>query len=177
MPSPLSATRRSFAVRRISTRPAEAGTALAISLAAFGFGAAPALAATAAVSSTTLIVAGDAAHDVLTVSNPGAGTFVIDSAAPIEPLSPECAAQSANRVTCTSAAITRLSIRGDAGDDTITNDTGFRSNIQGGAGDDSLTGGSGDDSITGETGLDTADGRAGDDVLFMKGTLVDRVTC
>src|SRR5215218_9555086 len=125
------------------------GTALAVALAALGFGAAPALAATVTATPATVIVDGDARNDVITVTSPGAGTFVIDSAAAITAGSPQCVAQSASRVVCTAPGLSQLLVRGADGNDTITNDTAFPSNLQGQVGDDVITGGAGDDVING----------------------------
>lgn len=166
-------------MRRTSTRPVKTGTALAIMLAALGLGAAPALAATVGVSvpDRRLVLDGGPENDVLRITNPTGRTFVIDSAAPIGPTTAECTAVTPNQVSCTSPAIARLILNGNDGNDRITNDTGFASAINGGAGDDVLVGGSGADSITGGTGLDTVNGRGGNDDFFMQGTLVDTIIC
>ena len=164
-------------MRRTSSRPVKTATVVGLTLAAIGLAASPALAATVTTTPGTVIVEGGAENDVITVTSPGAGSFVVDSAAGITSGSPACVAQSATRATCTGPSLSLLLIRGNEGDDTITNDTAAPSNLQGMVGDDTLIGGSGDDSLNGGTGLDTVDGRGGNDQFFMKGVLVDRITC
>jgi Ca2+-binding RTX toxin-like protein len=61
-------------------------------------------------------------------------------------------------------ARTLLSVDGGAGDDTITGSDG-PDLILGGEGNDALNGGAGDDRIVGDRGTDTMNGGAGDDTL------------
>jgi len=73
---------------------------------------------------------------------------------------------------------TDITIKGGAGDDTLTGDDDTNDTIHGGAGDDVITAGNGtnvlagdagDDSLTGGTGSDTMDGGAGADTLVYSG--------
>ncbi len=61
--------------------------------------------------------------------------------------------------------VTSLQVSGDSGNDKITNATTIPSVINGGDGDDSLTGGSARDQIYGGLGNDTLTGGDGDDSL------------
>jgi len=73
---------------------------------------------------------------------------------------------------------TDITIKGGAGDDTLTGDNDTNDTIHGGAGDDTISAGNGtnvlvgdagDDSLTGGTGTDTIDGGAGADTLVYSG--------
>lgn len=64
------------------------------------------------------------------------------------------------------AAVDRVLFSGNAGNDTFVNNTGLRSIVNGGVGDDRLTGGSGDDWLDGGSGNDDVLGRTGDDRLL-----------
>jgi Ca2+-binding RTX toxin-like protein len=61
-------------------------------------------------------------------------------------------------------ALTLLSVDGGAGDDTVTGSDGADL-LLGGEGNDVLSGGGGDDRIVGDRGTDTMNGGAGDDTL------------
>ena len=62
--------------------------------------------------------------------------------------------------------IARVTFIGNAGNDTLTNNTNIVSSFFGGNGNDTLTGGSNDDTINGGFGSDTIDGRDGNDQLI-----------
>ncbi|WP_254506661.1 calcium-binding protein [Anatilimnocola floriformis] len=62
--------------------------------------------------------------------------------------------------------VTRLDIRTNGGNDTVTNNTAMPAVIYGGAGDDKLNGGSSTDYLYGEVGNDTLNGGAGGDLLY-----------
>lgn len=64
------------------------------------------------------------------------------------------------------ADVDRLYFRGFGGDDQFSNDTGTRSTIDGGSGDDHLDGGWGRDTILGGYGNDVINGHWGDDDLI-----------
>ena len=66
-------------------------------------------------------------------------------------------------IDCTSADPGKT-INGGGGNDTITG-TRFNDTINGGAGNDTITGGVGDDTLTGGVGNDTITGSAGNDRL------------
>lgn len=62
--------------------------------------------------------------------------------------------------------VNSLRIYSNGGHDEVVNNTGIRSYIYGGSGNDVLTGGSGIDYLYGEAGNDTLDGNAGVDRLY-----------
>jgi len=62
--------------------------------------------------------------------------------------------------------IARVTFIGNAGNDTLTNNTNIVSSFFGGNGNDTLTGGSNDDTINGGFGSDTIEGRDGNDQLI-----------
>ncbi|MGH9175365.1 MAG: calcium-binding protein, partial [Vicinamibacterales bacterium] len=65
--------------------------------------------------------------------------------------------------------VDRLTVRGNAGHDTIAADTGFAAillTLEGGSGNDSLQGGAGGDSLLGDAGDDTLAGLGGNDTFF-----------
>jgi Raf kinase inhibitor-like YbhB/YbcL family protein len=65
----------------------------------------------------------------------------------------------------------KIVFRGEAGNDSFTNDTNIASDAYGGAGDDTLRGGGGNDGLFGGTGTDQLYGRGGADrFLRMSGT-------
>src|SRR5262245_27597503 len=65
----------------------------------------------------------------------------------------------------------KIVFRGEAGNDSFTNDTNIASDAYGGAGDDTLRGGGGNDGLFGGTGTDELYGRGGADrFLRMSGT-------
>lgn len=84
----------------------------------------------------------------------------------------------------TAGPVSLISILGNGGDDVISSNTPFRTNIGGGQGNDSLTGGDAKDSLTGGQGndtlvggknFDTLDGGTGTD-LILGGLQADTVT-
>ena len=173
--------------RKTTAGCARSTAALVTTLAALGLGAAPALAAsspTADVSANILTVVGSddsVRGDVLTVSSPSAGVFVIADAnvAVTTSSTGVCGPDPATptQVICTAPDVTRIAIAGGTGRDTLTNDTSLPSTMNGGSGDDILFGGAGNDAITGALGYDTIDGRGGNDVISVNGTFLDKVTC
>lgn len=66
-------------------------------------------------------------------------------------------------IDCTNASPGKM-INGGAGNDTLTG-TAFEDVINGGEGDDTMTGGAGNDALNGGNGEDTLTGSAGDDQL------------
>ncbi len=64
-----------------------------------------------------------------------------------------------------STTINQLLFTGEAGDDSITNDSDIRLVALAGPGNDTITGGSANDVLIGQLGNDTINGGAGDDIL------------
>ena len=101
----------------------------------------------------TLVVTGTNFNDVITVSSRlGVLTTTM------------------NGVTSVFAVIpfVGLTISGNNGNDSITNNTTIASQIDGGAGNDMIVGGSGNDIITGGDGNDTCIGNAGNDIYVFR---------
>src|SRR4051812_9661153 len=63
------------------------------------------------------------------------------------------------------ALVKSVTLNGNAGNDTILNDTNIPVSSTGGVGNDSIWGGSGNDTITGDAGDDMLVGRGGSDVV------------
>ncbi len=129
--------------------------------------AAPAAhAATASVDngSNQLIYTGSSEVNNVTVSGSGSSYTITDSGASISPGS-GCSAAGAGKVTCSSSKIKYVSVRTNAGNDTITVSGGAFTALDGGTGDDRLVGGSSWDWLNGNTGDDSLDGGGGSDFL------------
>src|SRR4051794_35808907 len=98
---------------RTSTRSARLGASLAVTVAAMGLAATPALAqtppatTTVAVSAQTLVISGSDAADMLTITQPSppARSFMVTDSAGLLVGSPECTQDSTTQVTCTSDAL------------------------------------------------------------------------
>lgn len=109
-------------------------------------------------------VAGDGQDNDLTVSLSGSAYTITDTAAALAP-GTGCTAVTANQVTCDSTGVTSLSLSGLDGNDTLRTTASTPAMIDGGDGDDTLTGGSGADSLNGGDDDDVIEGSAGNDVL------------
>jgi hypothetical protein len=105
-----------------------------------------------------------------------AGSFwrLTDQAAPIE-AGAGCEQLTVNRVRCSQAGVTGLTVNGDDLNDKLTTPDGIDATVDGGAGDDTITTGNGSDSLLGAAGADTFDGGAGPDT-FDGGDAKDVVT-
>ncbi len=139
-------------------------------LAAFPAGA---LATTARVAGAKVIVDGDAANNVITVSVSGGvgGVYTVSDAAGVT-AGAGCL-QAGVDVTCTSATVNEAIINGLDGDDSLRGSSGADT-INGGLGKDFLHGGAGPDNLFG----DTADGESGDNDVLNSGTGgIDPATC
>jgi hypothetical protein len=146
-----------------------AGLTVALALAALA--AVPAIASAASVSTfgTVIFYAADPFGETnnLTVTQPGADTYVFDEASiSITESSPNCTAASGD-VTCSGVSWTSVVVTLHDNNDTFTaagvNDDPFT--INGGDGSDTITGSSANDDISGGPGNDTIDGGSGNDTL------------
>lgn len=71
-----------------------------------------------------------------------------------------------NKVSCSAAGVTSMSIELGDKNDSARNLTDIRSSMIGASGEDTLTGGSGNDELIGRDGKDRLIGASGDDTLF-----------
>jgi Ca2+-binding RTX toxin-like protein len=71
-----------------------------------------------------------------------------------------------NKVSCSAAGVTSMSIELGDKNDSARNLTDIRSSMIGASGDDVLSGGSGNDELIGRDGKDRLIGASGDDALF-----------
>ena len=117
----------------------------------------------AEISGPTLaFTAAGGAANAITVSQSGSTYTISDTGSPVQP-GPGCTPVTSGEVTCTSAAVTAVSVSTGDGNDTVTS-TGSRAmRIDGGSGNDTLTGGSGADTIDGGSAGDVIAGGAGVD--------------
>src|SRR5262249_4589199 len=110
----------------------------------------------------SLTVNSDGASDTINVSNDGAGVILVNGVA-VDP------------VNVTLANVTLGRANGNGGHDDIrlaslnTLAFGTQTLIDGGAGNDELTGSIGNDSLTGGAGIDLIDGQNGNDRLVEQG--------
>ena len=113
------------------------------------------------LSGGTLTITGDAGSDTASVTliSGGATIEARRSTGPIGGF----------RMTYPAASVQRIVFRGNAGNDTFTNNTTLPVDADGGDGDDTLTGGGGADYLVGNYGNDTLTGGAGADVIFGSG--------
>lgn len=117
---------------------------------------APSATPTMYVVGNTLYVRGTDQNDRITIGASGSSLTV------------ECDYEwgTTSRVFSASSGITRIDVRGEDGDDRITNNTVRPSVLDGGAGIDRIEGGGGSDVIDGESGSDTIYGRGGHDTIY-----------
>ncbi|HEV2723198.1 MAG TPA: hypothetical protein VGV10_01050 [Thermoleophilaceae bacterium] len=156
---------------------------LALALLILLMPASPASAATVSVAGDTLRVnaaPGDA--NEITVAPEGLTGFapvlaLSDAGAPPVPGAGCLPALTPDRVTCGSAAITRIEMDLGDGDDSGLVLAPLPSHLRGGEGDDELTTSAGADRLDGGNGSDSADAGQGDDTVLMRDRRVDSVLC
>ena len=137
---------------------------------------APALGATASISIKRVFYAAAPGEvNNLAVSLSGTDHVLTDSGATVD-AGPGCSA-SGNTGTCAATGIIGLTVSGDDGADSLTNNTSTPSTLSGGDGNDSLEGGFANDTLRGNQGVDSLSGRAGDDFIDVRGDRSDIVTC
>jgi Ca2+-binding RTX toxin-like protein len=142
-----------------------------IAIAALVLVAALAGAAQARERALTLVLAGGAGPDAITIELSADGaTDEILSAAPLEVGGSVCTHPGGNldALTCEASAIGGFEVNGGPGDDSIIigSTVEVPATLRGGEGDDHLVGGAGNDKLVGGPGNDTLSGRGGDDALY-----------
>lgn len=121
--------------------------------------------------SFTLILAGEAGPNIITIALSADGrSYLIDSNGPLEIGSPVCASPlgNPNELVCQASAIAGFEVNAGAGDDVITvaRSVPVSATLRGGPGNDSLSGGGAGDKLSGGDDNDRLVGRAGDDALY-----------
>ena len=145
---------------RRAARRLIAGTALAAGvLAATAIPASAAVTATFSPGTGTLTVFGDSLDNTIVISRDAAGKLLVNGGA-----------VNVAGGTPTVANTSLISVHGQGGKDAVTlseaNGALPKTNLFGGAGNDTLTGGSGGDQLFGQAGNDTLLGKGGFDLLF-----------
>lgn len=118
-------------------------------------------------SGAASITVSDVTNEVSLLAGAGTDTITVSSLNDVRPVSLVVDGQADNdTISATGSLIGSviLELNGGAGDDTITGSRGAET-LDGGDGDDLLFGGEGNDSLTGNNGADTLNGEAGDDSL------------
>ena len=145
---------------------------LGVAVAAAMLASAPgALASTATSSATRITVSGQGSerNDIRIAYDAVGDLYTVTDTAGITPTAP-CVVVNATTVTCPGPGITTLTVNGNNGNDRIELDRATipvtkAGDIDGDAGDDTLSGANGDDSISGGSGRDTVNGFFGSDSL------------
>jgi len=88
-----------------------------------------------------------------------------------------CTAKTVHTIVCPAENVTRIVALSGDGNDTLVNETGMRSRLDGGDGEDTVIGGSGNDVLYGGDGEDTLKGRGGNDTVKTRGHWPDTVDC
>ena len=101
---------------------------------------------------------------------------VSDSKAPVT-AGAGCTRKSLSTVICPAANVKIIVAKGNDLNDTLTNDTGMRSRLDGGTGHDFVVGGSGTDVLYGGNDEDVLSGRGGNDTIKTGGRWADAVNC
>jgi Ca2+-binding RTX toxin-like protein len=123
--------------------------------------------------------AGEANHLTITEQKGGKATpsfRLTDSQAPLV-AGAGCSRNTAHTVTCPSGRVTIIVAKGDDLHDTLVNETGMRSRLDGGKDHDTVLGGSAGDVLYGGSGEDTLSGRGGADTIKTRGRWLDTVSC
>ncbi|WP_205697323.1 lytic murein transglycosylase [Conexibacter sp. SYSU D00693] len=112
------------------------------------------------------VVAGTWEANTTTVADATAGAVLITDGAGLKLAAGTGCTLASGKVTCPLSGATRLEVLGgDRGDTLTANATSVAVTLDGGAGDDRLTGAQTAGTLVGADGNDTLDGRGGDDVL------------
>jgi len=88
-----------------------------------------------------------------------------------------CTRKSLSTVICPAATVKLIVAKGDDLNDTLVNNTGMRSRLNGQDGSDSVVGGSGNDVLYGGNDEDVLSGRGGNDTIKTGGRWADAVNC
>ena len=127
--------------------------------------------ARAAEPSITVLLAGGAEANTISISLSADGrTYTIESGSPLEVGGSVCWHPEANpnELVCEAQQIASFEVNAGAGDDWVSVAPGVSvpTTLRGGPGDDRLIGGSGDDKLIGGSGDYFLNGHAGSDSLF-----------
>jgi Ca2+-binding RTX toxin-like protein len=133
--------------------------------------ASPAIASTATISNSRIVVTGEGSerNAVAIAYDAGADTYTITDSAGVDG-SGACADVSISTVTCPGAGVAALTVRTNAGSDLIVLDRAsmpatVEGSLDGGSGNDQVMGASAGDALTGGSGNDLLDGGPGADDL------------
>ena len=142
---------------------------LSISLVLLGL-LAPAIAPAAPKTYTVLLAGSDEAGVIQIWLTPDGREYVIDSVVELEVGGTICThpEDNPNELVCGAPSIAGFEVNAAGGDDRVmvANNIAIPVTIRGGAGDDSLTGGAGPDKLIGGTGDDRLRGGRGNDLLY-----------
>ncbi len=127
--------------------------------------------ALAAPSSYTLVLAGDAGPNEVTISLSSDGVnYLISSNGPLQVGLPICSHPGGlpNDLICQTSTVNGFEVNGWAGDDSVVvgGTVTVPVTLRGGPGADILFGGDGNDKLTGGTGSDRLIARGGNDALY-----------
>jgi galactose oxidase-like protein/hemolysin type calcium-binding protein len=137
---------------------------------------------TAAVSvsgSTLVVTAAGGAKDNLAITRPSASTLRVTDlpggayAGSGVHTGAGCTRSGDYTADCNASGITLIQVSSADQIDKVTNSTGVKSSLNGGAANDVLTGGSANDTLTGSTGADVFKGMNGNDQLFARDLISD----
>jgi Ca2+-binding RTX toxin-like protein len=125
----------------------------------------------AATPNVTVVLAGGAEADTISIALSGDGrSYLIDASAPLEVGGSVCVHPEGvtTELRCEAAPIGGFEVNGGGGEDSITVAAAVPVpvTLRGGPGNDLLVGGAGDDKLIGGPGDDTLIGRAGNDSLY-----------
>jgi RTX calcium-binding nonapeptide repeat (4 copies) len=131
---------------------------------------APTIADAKSKTYTVLLAGGEEANMIEVWLAPDGRSYVIDSVVQLEVGGTICSHpdDNPNELVCSAPLIAGFEVNAGGGDDrvAVAKDISIPVTIRGGAGDDSLSGGSGPDKLLGGAGDDRLVGGAGADLLF-----------
>lgn len=118
------------------------------------------------------------AVNTVTVSQPSSDQIRVEDPTVFGGMDPgPCIPFSENRVDCPAAGITVTRVEAGLGDDSVTIESGLRSEVIASEGADSVKGGPGPDFVVGGPGTDSIDTGAGDDDIRVRDGEADTVLC
>jgi len=117
----------------------------------------------------TVVLAGGGTQNTIEITLSGDGRqYVVTSAVPLEVGGSVCENTSSTTLVCNAPMVAGFEVNAGSGEDSITVSRTITVpvTLRGGAGNDSLTGGSGADKLIGGPGNDRLVGRSGDDTIY-----------
>ncbi|MFE6835161.1 hypothetical protein ACFVFI_10055 [Streptomyces sp. NPDC057705] len=120
-------------------------------------------------------------QNTVKIQSSGSNVIVSDTTSPLT-AGPGCAQLNPNAVNC-GGGVTRIQAALGNGNDILSNQTSIPSDVDGGAGEDSISGGGGNDRLTDPDGWNSApggltfDGGGGNDTIVSKNGGFDRILC